>query len=199
MKRQAMKKKAFTLIELLVVIAIIAILAALLFPVFANARERARQTTCANNLKQIGTAIDLYAGNWDDTLPVVIGLVSGVDSLCYWKPLVDPYLKSRAVWACPSNPAADNPDYLGPDLYPAKWPFTPFSYTASASLWKAYAPQDEKYDDGITAFSPSRSFSEIPDPSGVIMLFETSDMECYFSDPYPKQLSTPSGKSVLET
>jgi prepilin-type N-terminal cleavage/methylation domain-containing protein/prepilin-type processing-associated H-X9-DG protein len=61
-------KKGFTLIELLVVIAIIAILAAILFPVFAKAREKARQTTCTNNLKQLAVATSLYAQDYDETL-----------------------------------------------------------------------------------------------------------------------------------
>ena len=63
-------KKGFTLIELLVVIAIIAILAAILFPVFAQAREKARQTSCLSNCKQIGTAVQLYVDDWDDTYPM---------------------------------------------------------------------------------------------------------------------------------
>jgi prepilin-type N-terminal cleavage/methylation domain-containing protein/prepilin-type processing-associated H-X9-DG protein len=63
------KRSGFTLIELLVVIAIIAILAAILFPVFAQARERARATSCMSNQKQIGTALLTYAGDWDDTYP----------------------------------------------------------------------------------------------------------------------------------
>ena len=64
-----MFKKGFTLIELLVVIAIIAILAAILFPVFAQAREKARQTSCLSNCKQIGTALQLYTDDYDETLP----------------------------------------------------------------------------------------------------------------------------------
>jgi prepilin-type N-terminal cleavage/methylation domain-containing protein len=63
------QRGGFTLIELLVVIAIIAILAAILFPVFAQAREKARQTTCVSNLKQIGTAFMMYVQDYDETYP----------------------------------------------------------------------------------------------------------------------------------
>ena len=66
-----LRLNAFTLIELLVVIAIIAILAAILFPVFAQAREKARQTTCVSNLRQLGTATQLYAQDYDETYPLL--------------------------------------------------------------------------------------------------------------------------------
>jgi prepilin-type N-terminal cleavage/methylation domain-containing protein/prepilin-type processing-associated H-X9-DG protein len=92
--------KGFTLIELLVVIAIIAILAAILFPVFAQARESARKTSCLNNCKQFGTALAMYTQDWDGWYPLAwfdFG-ENGFD-VALW-----PYIKSKGVYACPSNP-----------------------------------------------------------------------------------------------
>jgi prepilin-type N-terminal cleavage/methylation domain-containing protein/prepilin-type processing-associated H-X9-DG protein len=97
----------FTLIELLVVIAIIAILAAILFPVFAKARERARTTACLNNLKQIGNALMIYVGDWDETYPpksATCGLGCWNDG--YIVPLLASTIKSKDVWRCPSDGGA---------------------------------------------------------------------------------------------
>jgi prepilin-type N-terminal cleavage/methylation domain-containing protein/prepilin-type processing-associated H-X9-DG protein len=93
------KAAAFTLIELLVVVAIIAILAAILFPVFAQARGKARQTVCLSAMKQIGHAIVMYSQDYDEML--VPGNVGGGFSLSYFDFLLDPYVKSRDVWNCP--------------------------------------------------------------------------------------------------
>ena len=91
--------RGFTLIELLVVIAIIAILAAILFPVFAKVREKARQTTCASNLKQLGLAAIQYEQDYDETLPWGWNNHVGATSqYCFY-----PYLKSTGVYICPSN------------------------------------------------------------------------------------------------
>src|SRR5438093_1575488 len=101
------RKPAFTLIELLVVIAIIAILAAILFPVFAQARERARMSACLSNMRQIATALMLYAQDYDETLPYIRFHCPGATrgARCYvWKNAIRPYLKSLDVFACPSNP-----------------------------------------------------------------------------------------------
>jgi len=101
----AAARRGFTLIELLVVIAIIAILAAILFPVFAQAREKARQTACLSNQKQIGNAWMMYAQDYDETLVQFSygGNPSSGGTLLYGYvvPLM-PYLKSQAVWVCPS-------------------------------------------------------------------------------------------------
>src|SRR5262245_57150515 len=69
-RRPDVRKRGFTLIELLVVIAIIAILAAILFPVFARAREQARKATCLSNLRQMGTAVTMYVQDYDETYPI---------------------------------------------------------------------------------------------------------------------------------
>ena len=97
--------RGFTLIELLVVIAIIAILAAILFPVFAQAREKARQTQCTNNLKQIGTAVQMYSQDYDEMMPYLA--YNGGNTLgVHWFDSLTPYIKNAGVWRCPSaNPS----------------------------------------------------------------------------------------------
>ncbi len=91
----------FTLIELLVVVAIIAILAAILFPVFGRARENARRTACLSNVKQIGLGLMQYAQDYDETFPARSISVGG--SAVSWRQVIQPYLKSTQVAACPSN------------------------------------------------------------------------------------------------
>jgi len=103
----ARKSAAFTLIELLVVIAIIAILAAILFPVFAKAREKARQTACLSNLKQIGTGILMYTQDYDETMPQVFLNTTGNSASPkneVWNDTTQPYIKNTQVFNCPSDP-----------------------------------------------------------------------------------------------
>ncbi len=108
--------RGFTLIELLVVIAIIAILAAILFPVFAQAREAARKASCSSNLRQIGTAFQMYAQDYDELLPdrrdLKLSLPGGYKPWTTWPPsdprggwaalVLDPYIKNDGLWSCPS-------------------------------------------------------------------------------------------------
>jgi prepilin-type N-terminal cleavage/methylation domain-containing protein/prepilin-type processing-associated H-X9-DG protein len=111
-----MRKKAFTLIELLVVIAIIAILAAILFPVFAQARDKARQAACLSNLKQTGSALAMYVQDYDETIPNACAwgrawghgdgatvcpprVASGAPA--YIQEHLNPYIKNEGVWYCP--------------------------------------------------------------------------------------------------
>jgi len=128
------RRKAFTLIELLVVIAIIAILAAILFPVFAQAKAAAKKTTCLSNVKQLGLALNMYANDFDDT---VVPNDSGVyytepgypssgpggspstRFLNTWHTLLQPYVKNLGLFVCPSATATTG-------LYPT-YDYTPSS------------------------------------------------------------------------
>src|SRR5579862_4993311 len=119
---------AFTLIELLVVIAIIAILAAILFPVFAQAKEAAKKTACLSNSKQLGLAMMMYCNDNEDTMP---GLLAGVTPInggtIYWIPYdqqIAAYVKNWQIFKCPddSNGSAPNPSI----------PFWDGSYRAKA-------------------------------------------------------------------
>ncbi len=99
-----MKRKAFTLIELLVVIAIIAILAAILFPVFAKAREKARQSSCQSNLKQLTLGILQYVQDYDEKMPWLAW--NGGSTLGrHWQDTTAPYTKNTQIWDCPSGNA----------------------------------------------------------------------------------------------
>jgi prepilin-type N-terminal cleavage/methylation domain-containing protein/prepilin-type processing-associated H-X9-DG protein len=109
-------RHGFTLIELLVVIAIIAILAAILFPVFARAREKARQSSCQSNLKQIGLAWAMYAQDYDERIPrgsgyIAVGTAAdppGTNTIYglagEWYITCAPYIKNEQIFNCPSSP-----------------------------------------------------------------------------------------------
>jgi prepilin-type N-terminal cleavage/methylation domain-containing protein len=123
------RARAFTLIELLVVIAIIAILAAILFPVFAQAREQARKTSCLSNCKQIGLGLMMYVQDYDETFPYAWGNPAGT-----WYDTVDPYIKAgvpaggswttrQGIWMCPSD--GDGTRNMGQKV---------ISYTSNANL-----------------------------------------------------------------
>ncbi len=109
-----MKRRAFTLIELLVVIAIIAIMAAILFPVFAQAREKARSAMCVSNLRQMGNAFVMYTQDYDEMMPTAWQGPPGGQEAIFWMWLIEPYIQrgragrtnirdtSSAIFVCPS-------------------------------------------------------------------------------------------------
>ena len=101
MKRTAVPTAGFTLIELLVVIAIIAILAAILFPVFARAREKAMQNTCLSNVKQLMLGLLMYTSDNDQRFPIQYANGGSSPS---WAEAVQPYIKNDQLWVCPDDP-----------------------------------------------------------------------------------------------
>ena len=117
--KQSRVQSGFTLIELLVVIAIIAILAAILFPVFAKVREKARQTSCTSNLKQMGLGLTQYIQDNDETFPSNFWHNDGRG----WAGSIYPYVKSTGVYKCPddSTPISNNAQGLGDIDYPISY------------------------------------------------------------------------------
>ena len=136
----------FTLIELLVVIAIIAILAAILFPVFAKVREKARQTSCLSNLKQIGLGLVQYVQDYDEKYPYTIQ-THNFNNGFGWAGTVYPYVKSTAVFTCPDDATA------------ATLPNTVVSYGMNANL----------ADQGGAA-----ALAQLQSPAKTVELFEVS-------------------------
>jgi prepilin-type N-terminal cleavage/methylation domain-containing protein/prepilin-type processing-associated H-X9-DG protein len=110
-------RKGFTLIELLVVIAIIAILAAILFPVFAQAREKARAASCLSNCKQMGLAISMYSQDWEGY--PMMSSPAGTVPRTRWPDYIQPYVKNQGVFLCPS---------AGADLKANAWAHDPTAF-----------------------------------------------------------------------
>ena len=169
-------KHAFTLIELLVVIAIIAILAAILFPVFAQAREKARQTACLSNQKQIALGVIQYIQDYDETFPSSIypsvGVVNGVTRPVAFSiyDAVQPYLKNIEVLKCPSaSPGFPWAQYIstatGGALVSAN--FTHVSYLPNLGI----------FGDNLCALGAPRktlspSLAGVPAPVDTILFFD---------------------------
>jgi prepilin-type N-terminal cleavage/methylation domain-containing protein len=161
--RRSRSRWGFTLIELLVVIAIIAILAAILFPVFARAREAARRTGCLNNMKQVTTAILMYSQDYDEVLPYQEGDVCdyATSKKTIWINSLMPYVKNKNVWICPS---ADN--------------------------WGAKGDSDSVY--WYNGHASAKAIAAIPLPAESILFLEWAHRSnCTGWRPYPKDKCPP--------
>jgi len=178
-----MKNKGFTLIELLVVIAIIAILAAILFPVFARVREKARTTSCLSNEKQLGLGLAQYTEDYDETMP--LNLSGGYED-AGWAARIYPYVKSVAVFECPDDSEArtSHPISYGINANVLKQGFPEAAQTIGAFnspaktvlLWEA---QYAYYGGDITNTSPTADggdFSSDPtSPGGIGLAWQGVD------------------------
>lgn len=111
-KRRRLLSTGFTLIELLVVIAIIAILAAILFPVFARARENARRASCQSNMKQLGLGIMQYTQDYDGIFPFPNMTEDATGVYLNWPTIIQPYVKSRQLFKCPSDSTNYGSSYI---------------------------------------------------------------------------------------
>jgi prepilin-type N-terminal cleavage/methylation domain-containing protein/prepilin-type processing-associated H-X9-DG protein len=160
-------RKGFTLIELLVVIAIIAILAAILFPVFAKAREKARQITCASNLKQLGLGIAMYIQDYDENLP------SGNDNVPAtptadingWAAQIMPYLKSNGILHCPDDATQGFTSTSAPAapmaaLEPIGTTFVPISYGINSNLFGSKDSSFTSVDLTVECFEVSNAWGD---------------------------------------
>lgn len=130
----SVRRSGFTLIELLVVIAIIAILAAILFPVFAQAREQARKTSCLSNQKQLGLSLMMYSQDYDEVFPF------GLDEAWHdsWAVTTQPYIKNSGVLRCPDDVFTPAPGWG----YEWNWAGIPMSYGANGIIgWNSITSQ----------------------------------------------------------
>jgi len=145
------RQRGFTLIELLVVIAIIAILAAILFPVFAKAREKARQISCLSNMKQLGLGFTQYNQDYDEKFTGSYFYGQG------WAEEIYPYVKSTAVYICPDDPRAPGANETA--YYPNK-----LSYAANAHLLDINKASDP--------LATPATLSQLVAPSTTVLLYE---------------------------
>jgi len=175
-RSQRASRSAFTLIELLVVIAIIAILAAILFPVFAQAREKARQSSCLSNTKQIATAMMMYVQDYDEHLVPVWTVPNGAwltfdtknpeKGHLFWPYLIQPYVKSLMLTQCISE--ADPGGIYAPPynwwLNIMQWPHMGFNYQY---LSKTQVPGDDAW------YFRTRGLAEIVEPAATVMTIDS--------------------------
>jgi prepilin-type N-terminal cleavage/methylation domain-containing protein/prepilin-type processing-associated H-X9-DG protein len=191
-------RNGFTLIELLVVIAIIAILAAILFPVFAQAREQARKTSCVSNLRQINTAVAMYTQDYDESLPLNFNQdLTTPEGWFTWHDFVQPYMKSWQLLICPDseykkiNPVTDFDPYFNYGMLPsadATVAGTPYYLTRVAAWYQHYGPGNLKYDglsgyggDAVLGYAPgshaSKSLAAVSRPGEYALIWDSGNWD----------------------
>ncbi|NLO04451.1 MAG: DUF1559 domain-containing protein [candidate division WS1 bacterium] len=156
-------RRGFTLIELLVVIAIIAILAAILFPVFARAREKARQTSCLANVKQLMLALHMYAQDYDGVMcPFTTTGTGGMR----WPQLLQPYVKNAQIFWCPSSPKPASVTY-------------PWDSNSAMGYGMSYT---WTFPYGTNDNGPY-PIDAAPDPTSLVYIVDATNMTCWGYDP----------------
>ncbi|GAB4454732.1 MAG: hypothetical protein OHK0029_09740 [Armatimonadaceae bacterium] len=170
-RRSVSNSKAFTLIELLVVIAIIAILAAILFPVFAQAREKARQASCLSNVKQMGLAMMMYVQDYDEVFPFAQTSTSAAapypNNDGTWRGVIQPYVRNGqgrgSILSCPSDVNIPGGAQGGTS-----------SYAVNGVLFGA----NEARDGLLTGFTPSLPLAAMNTPADILAMADT----CHWVD-----------------
>jgi prepilin-type N-terminal cleavage/methylation domain-containing protein/prepilin-type processing-associated H-X9-DG protein len=165
------RSRGFTLIELLVVIAIIAILAAILFPVFAKAREKARQSSCLSNVKQVGLGLLMYTQDYDEKFVItgatdMAAWVTAGNHYSVWYRAIQPYVKNTQLFVCPSDSSKTS----------AKWDINGGTWnesTTAAGAW--YFPLSYGVDHNMN----QASMGLIQYPSETGMTFECTTILAY--------------------
>ena len=209
----------FTLIELLVVVAIVTLLAGILFPVFAQAREKARQTVCVSNLKQMATAMLLYSADYDDGLPLTLGYQPG-DHWVFpasWMGRLIPYLKNTGVFIDASSGYANQEWHASGDLM-ANYSFAPSRRALGIEMQELVAaPFGRALWEGLGGFAgppigdfrvsvPGHTQAEVARPAETILLcdhsaFDWGMMRRHFYYPAPRHireadLKLPNGRTA---
>jgi prepilin-type N-terminal cleavage/methylation domain-containing protein/prepilin-type processing-associated H-X9-DG protein len=165
MKSRIHRDQGFTLIELLVVIALIAILAAILFPVFAQARDKARASTCLSNVKQIALAGSMYVQDYDEqmvpTYQYYDGFSGNVNYLRWWYDMINPYVKNWGVLQCPSGRAFNTSGVTKVD-----------TNNGVGGVWISYGTCSNTWCVG--SFGSAKSYAAVVEPANTIWVAESS-------------------------